>query len=93
MAQLEYKLAAVVGRGEQVAQRGGAMPHGHEVIQGVHVTQALAHLGAIHQQVGHVEPNARAFTTAGAAALGDFILMVGEDEIHAARVQVPLDGG
>ena len=60
----------------------------HEVAQGVEVAQALGHLLAFHQQELAVDPEVHPGVVQAALALGDLVLVVGEDEVHAAAVDV-----
>ncbi len=59
-----------------------------EVGKRIHVAERFRHLPAIDEQVGDVEPVGGEVAAAGTLALGDLILVMGENEVHATGMQV-----
>ncbi|OPZ34522.1 MAG: hypothetical protein BWY96_03108 [Spirochaetes bacterium ADurb.BinA120] len=59
-----------------------------QVAEGVEVAERLGHLRALHQQMLHVHPAPDEGLAVGGLALGDLVLVVREDEVHASRVDV-----
>ncbi len=82
---------AIVGRHQRPAQRLARVA-GDQVVHQHHIAQALGHLLRLHGHEAVVQPVAREHRdVVGAAGLGDLVLMVGEDQVVAAAVDV--DGG
>ena len=73
---------------EDVADFHGGEAFFCEVGEGVEVAFGFGHFPAIDEEVGGVEPMLGEVATAGALALGDFVFVVGEDEVFAAGVEV-----
>ena len=84
----EVELLARVAGEEGVAERGGAEAFGFEVVERVEVAERLAHLLAVNEEVFAVIPVVGEGRAVAALALGDFVFVVGEEEIHAAGVEV-----
>ena len=59
-----------------------------QVAQGEKIAQLLGHLLAVHHQVGAVQPGVDELMAGGRLALGDFVVVVREDIVHPAGVQV-----
>ena len=77
----------VAGGQHEVADGLVAVEVGH-VADGEEVVQALGHLLIIHVDEAVVHPVAGELAAVGALALGDLVLMVGEDEVLTAAVEV-----
>ena len=73
---------------EHVAHLGGGVAARGQIGQRVEIADALAHLAAVHHQVGHVHPVVGKLPVRAAAALGDLVFMMREDQINAAAVQI-----
>ncbi len=84
----EVELVAVVGGEEEVADGGGREATFEEVAEGEDVAHGLGHLVAVDEEVLDVEPVAGERQSGGALGLGDLVLVVGEDEVLAAGVDV-----
>ena len=84
----EIERFAVVAAEQDVAHLHGGPAVFGEVFEGVEVAERLGHFSAIDHQVRDVEPSGGEVPAAGAAALGDFVFVVREDEIDAAAVEV-----
>jgi hypothetical protein len=63
---------------------------GEELVDGDKIAQALRHLLALELEHPIMQPVARERLTGIAFGLGDFVFMVGEDEVVAAAVNVDL---
>ena len=75
--------------GEQrVADRAAGVAAREHVAQGVEVAERLGHLLAVHHQVRAVQPVAGERLAGGRLALGDLVLVVRKDVVHAAGVDV-----
>ena len=84
----EIELAAV-GDGEQeVTDAGGFLSLGEKIAEGEEVAEGFRHLLALDDEVLGVEPDFDEGFSGGALALGDFVFVVGEGEVHAAGVNV-----
>ena len=59
-----------------------------EVFESVEIAERLRHFATIDHQMGDMEPSRSEVSAAGAAALGDFIFVVRENQIDTATVQV-----
>ena len=79
--------AAVVGGDHEIADRLIAVFLRH-VAHGEEVAEALAHLAVVHVDVAVVHPVVREGHAVAALALGDLVLVVGEDEVLPAAVDV-----
>ena len=84
----EVELLAVVDRDQQVAQRPRVDAARQQVLQRVLVAERLGHLLAVDDQVLGVQPVAREGLAGGALALRDLVLVVREDVVDAAAVDV-----
>ncbi len=84
----EVELLAVVDREEEVAHGARAGAPLQQLAQGVEVAERLGHLLAVDDQVLGVQPGADERLAGGRLALGDLVLVVGEDVVHAAGVDV-----
>jgi hypothetical protein len=84
LGELQHR--AVVRAAKVVAELGGPDPLQHRGNR-QHVAQRLAHLLAAHGDPAVVHP-VLGETVACRPRLGDLILVVREDEVHAARVDV-----
>ena len=84
----EVQLLAVVHRRQQIADRPGGKAPVEKVAQGVAIAEGLGHLLAVHRQVLRVKPVARQRTAVGRLALGDLVLVVGKEVVHAAAVDI-----
>ena len=83
----ELQGTAVVGAEEGVAQDHAAVA-GQELAGADHVADGLGHLLALELQEGVVEPVAGERLAGGGLGLGDLVLVVREDEVLAAPVDV-----
>ena len=86
--QRKVELLARVAGEERIAEGGRAVPHGLELVEGVEVAQRLAHLLAVHKQVLAVIPVVGEGGAVAALALGDLVFVVGEEQVHAAGMEV-----
>ena len=78
-----------VGYGQQLVAYGqGVVPLGHEAAQRVEVALGLGHLFPAHVQVLAVQPVLHERLARGPLALGDLVLVVGEDQVSPAAVEV-----
>ncbi len=84
----EIERLAVVAAEQDVAHLHGGPAVFREVFEGVEIAERLRHFSAIDHQVRDVEPGRGKMPAAGAAALGDFVFVVREDEIDTAAVEV-----
>src|SRR4051812_38607474 len=77
---------------QQITNLATGVTLGRQVAQDKKVAERLAHLFAFNEQVRAVHPMFdEAFSgrlQAGALALGDFVLVMWEDEVFAAEMQV-----
>ncbi len=83
----EVDRVAVVAREDEEAQGFGLVAL-EQVLDGGEVAQALAHLHAVHGQRAAQQPEAGVGLAAGRLGLGHFTLVVREDVVDAAAVQV-----
>ena len=88
--ELEVYRLAVVAASEGVTEDDGQEAFFEDVVDGVEVVEALGHLAAVYEEVGAVDPVLEELdgVAAGAFALGDLVLVVGECEVDAAGVDV-----
>ena len=84
----EVQLLAVRHRRQQVADGFRRVALGHEVAQRVEVAERLRHLLAFHQQKLGVQPEARERLAGERLRLRDFVLVMREDQVDAAGVDV-----
>ncbi len=96
----EVKGGAVVAGEEGVAESDGGEAHFLDFGEGVNVADGAGHFVVVNEEVGAVEPVADEvvgglaimrvllFRRMRAHGLGDFVFVVGEDEVHAAAVEV-----
>ncbi len=84
----EIQRLAVVAAEQHVAHFHGCPAMFGEVFQGVKIAKRLRHFSAIDHQMRDVEPGRGEVAPAGAAALGNFVFVVREDQIDAAAVEV-----
>ena len=86
--QHEVELLPRVAREERVAHGHRGVALRDQVAQRVVVALALAHRRPVDQQVLAVVPVARECRPVAALALRDLVFVVGEEKVHAARVEV-----
>ena len=84
----EVKLVPVVGCEELVPDRHRLVALLEEVAQRVEIAQALGHLLPLDDEVRRMQPEPAERFAGGRFALGDFIFMVREDQVHAAGVDI-----
>jgi hypothetical protein len=84
----EVQLLAVLRADEQVADGRRRMALLDELADGEVVALRLRHLLAVDEQVLHVQPVADERLAGGALGLGDLVLVVREDEVLAAGMDV-----
>jgi len=92
----KLQLLAVMHAKVQVTERRGPEPALDDVVEVVDVAEGLRHLlGALRRpllvvdhQVFDVDPEARELAAGGPFALGDLVLVVREDQVDAAGVDV-----
>src|SRR5260221_3508391 len=78
----------VVDRDEGEAQRSRRDPRIEQLANTRDVAGRLGHLGPVHPQVGAMQPGADEWLTGGGLALGDLVLVMRKDEVHAAGMDV-----
>ena len=79
---------AVAHRHTEIAERQRVNAPADQVIQQENIARGLSHFRPIRQQVLAVDPVVDMDAVKSPLALGDFILVVGENVIHAAGMQV-----
>ena len=84
----KIELLAVWDRGQKITNGRGSVAFGDQVAQGKEIPHRFRHLLAIHDQVLGVQPIVRQGLARRCLALGDFILVVREDQVNAPRVDV-----
>jgi hypothetical protein len=84
----EVEAGAVVGGGTEVAKGEGVEAAGLNVCQQVLVAGGLGHLEAVDEEVLTVNPGLHVPVAEGGLGLGDLVLVVGEDVVDAAGVEV-----
>ena len=84
----KVQLLAIVRRQQQVAHRRRPEAFFDHVGDGVGVAERLRHLLLVDNQILDVDPEARERPAGGAFALRDFVLVMREDEIDAAGMDV-----
>ena len=84
----EIELLAIVRREQQVADGGRPVSARDDVGNRVRVAQRLRHLLLVDDEVLDVHPEPRERFAGRALALGDLVLVMREDEIDAAGVNV-----
>src|SRR5690606_10669719 len=84
----EIQLLAVVGGEELEADGGGLVALFHERAQGHDVAEGLGHLLGVEEQEAGVEPVAGEGLAGSGLGLGDRVVVVREDEVLAAGVDV-----
>src|SRR5579863_10377957 len=73
---------------QQGADFAAGKTFGQQIAQREKVAEGFAHLFAFHEQMRAVQPIFYEGLAGGAFALGDFILVMREDQILAAQMQI-----
>src|SRR5258708_28251189 len=84
----EVQLFGIRNRGQQKTDRRGLVPFEHQIAQGKEVAEALRHLLTFDQQKAHVHPETGKWLSCERFRLGDFIFVVREGQVFAARVEI-----
>ncbi len=84
----KVQLVAIGNRGQQKTDRGRLVPLKHQVTQGEEVAQALRHLLAFDQQEARMKPEVREGFSGKRFRLRDFVLVMREDQIFSAGMQI-----
>ena len=79
---------AVVIALDGIAEGDGIDALLHQIPQGEEIPQGLGHLLPFHQQEFPVDPGVDPGVARGTLALGDLVLVVGKDQVHAAAMDI-----